>query len=55
MIPIIVNTPAPMAKVRVVTTKDYSTETLKTLHTAGVLHVEESIPLVCFMLRKAKS
>jgi len=31
-----------MAKVRVVTTKDYSTKTLKTLHRAGVLHVEES-------------
>jgi V/A-type H+-transporting ATPase subunit I len=31
-----------MAKVRVVTTKDYSTKTLKTLHTVGVLHVEES-------------
>jgi V/A-type H+-transporting ATPase subunit I len=31
-----------MAKVRVVTTKDYSTRTLKTLHTIGVLHVEES-------------
>ncbi|HUW46218.1 MAG TPA: V-type ATPase 116kDa subunit family protein [Dehalococcoidia bacterium] len=42
MIPLIVNTPDPMAKVRVVTTKDYSTKTLKTLHTAGVLHVEES-------------
>jgi V/A-type H+-transporting ATPase subunit I len=42
MPPIIVNTPEPMDKVLVVTTKDYSTETLKTLHTAGVLHVEES-------------
>jgi V/A-type H+-transporting ATPase subunit I len=42
MIPLIVNTADPMAKVRVVTTKDYSTKTLKTLHTAGVLHVEES-------------
>jgi len=42
MIPLIVNTPDPMARVRVVTTKDYSTETLKTLHAAGVLHVEES-------------
>jgi V/A-type H+-transporting ATPase subunit I len=42
MIPLIVNTPDPMAKVRVVTTKDYSTKTLKTLHTSGVLHVEES-------------
>ena len=42
MIPLIVNTPDPMTKVRVVTTKDYSTKTLKTLHAAGVLHVEES-------------
>ena len=42
MIPLIVNTSDPMAKVRVVTTKDYSTKTLKTLHTTGVLHVEES-------------
>jgi V/A-type H+-transporting ATPase subunit I len=42
MIPLIVNTSDPMAKVRVVTTKDYSTKTLKTLHTMGVLHVEES-------------
>jgi len=31
-----------MSKVRVVTTRDYSTKTLKTLHAAGVLHVEES-------------
>lgn len=42
MIPLIVNSSDPMAKVRVVTTKDYSTKTLKTLHTTGVLHVEES-------------
>jgi len=42
MVPLIVNTSDPMAKVRVVTTKDYSTKTLKTLHTIGVLHVEES-------------
>ena len=42
MIPLIVNTSDPMVKVRVVTTKDYSTETLRTLHTAGVLHVEET-------------
>lgn len=42
MIPLIVNTPDPMVKVRVMTPKDYSTETLKTLHSAGVLHVEES-------------
>jgi len=39
---VIVNTPDPMAKVRIMTTKDYSTDTLKTLHNAGVLHVEES-------------
>jgi V/A-type H+-transporting ATPase subunit I len=31
-----------MSKVRVMTAKDYSDETLKTLHKAGVLHVEES-------------
>ncbi|MFO7996702.1 MAG: hypothetical protein R6U93_06145, partial [Dehalococcoidia bacterium] len=42
MPPLIVNTVDPMAKVRVVTTKDYSTKAIKTLHTAGVLHVEES-------------
>jgi len=42
MVPLIVNTSDPMTKVRVVTTKDYSTKTLKTLHTVGVLHVEES-------------
>lgn len=42
MIPLIVNTPDPMVKVRVVIPKDYSTKTLKTLHSAGVLHVEES-------------
>ncbi len=39
---VIVNTPDPMVRVRVMTTKDRSTETLKTLQTAGVLHVEES-------------
>ena len=42
MIPVVVNTPDPMIKVRVMTPKDYSTKTLKALHTAGVLHVEES-------------
>jgi len=42
MVPLIVNTSDPMSKVRVVTTKDYSTKTLKTLHTTGVLHIEES-------------
>jgi V/A-type H+-transporting ATPase subunit I len=39
---VIVNTADPMVRVRVMTPKDYSTETLKTLHRAGVLHVEES-------------
>jgi V/A-type H+-transporting ATPase subunit I len=42
MIPLIVSTPDLMAKVRVITPKDYSTKTLKTLHTIGALHVEES-------------
>jgi V/A-type H+-transporting ATPase subunit I len=42
MLPLIVNTPDPMVKVKVMTPKDRSTETLKTLHSAGVLHVEES-------------
>ena len=39
---VVVNTPDPMVRVRVMTPKDYSTETLKTLHRAGVLHVEET-------------
>ena len=39
---VIVNNPDPMIKVRVMTTKDHSAETLRTLQTAGVLHVEES-------------
>jgi V/A-type H+-transporting ATPase subunit I len=39
---LIVNTPEPMRRVRVVAAKDYSDETLKTLHRAGVLHIEES-------------
>ena len=42
MMPLFVNTPDPMLRVRVVTTKDYSTKTLKTLQRAGVLHVEQS-------------
>jgi len=42
MVPLIVNTSDPMSKVRVVTTKDYTTKTMKTLHATGVLHVEES-------------
>ena len=39
---LIVNTPEPMSRVRVVSSKDYSDKTLKTLHRAGVLHVEQS-------------
>jgi V/A-type H+-transporting ATPase subunit I len=42
VVPLIVNTPDPMVKVRVMTPKDYSTKTLKALHAAGMLHVEES-------------
>lgn len=42
MMPLILNTPDPMVKVRVMTTRDCSDETLKTLHRAGVLHVEKS-------------
>ncbi|MCK4387645.1 MAG: hypothetical protein KAW00_02630 [Dehalococcoidia bacterium] len=40
--PLIVNTPEPMSKVRVMTSRDCSDKALKTLHRAGVLHVEES-------------
>jgi len=42
MMPLFLNTPDPMVKVRVMTAKDYSNKALKTLHRAGVLHVEES-------------
>ncbi len=42
MMPLILNTPESMAKVRVITMKDYSEETLKALHRVGVLHVEAS-------------
>ncbi len=42
MMPIILNAPDPMVKMRVMTAKDYSNKALKTLHRAGVLHVEES-------------
>ncbi len=41
MIPLFVNTPERMVKVRVMTVKDAREKTLKTLHTIGVLHVEE--------------
>jgi len=42
MMPLILNTPDPMVKMRVMTTRDNSNKALKTLHRAGVLHVEES-------------
>lgn len=42
MKPVVVNTPEPMVRVRVMTVKDYAEKTLKTLHRIGVLHVEES-------------
>jgi len=41
MIPVILNSPEPMVKVRVITLKDYSEQALKTLHKVGVLHVEQ--------------
>ncbi|MFC2070651.1 V-type ATP synthase subunit I [Chloroflexota bacterium] len=45
MIPLLVNTPEPMVKLRVVTVKDNSEQTLKVLHRFGVLHIEESSEL----------
>ncbi len=45
MIPLVLNSPEPMLKVRVVTAKDYSNRALKTLHRVGVLHVEQSTEL----------
>ena len=41
MKPIFLNTPDPMVKTRIVTTKDNSTQALKTLHSIGALHIEE--------------
>lgn len=41
MIPLILNKAESMVKVRVMTVKDYSEKTLKTLHRIGVLHIEE--------------
>ncbi len=41
MKPVILNVPESMTRVRVVTLKDYSEPTLKTLHKVGVLHAEE--------------
>ncbi len=42
MKPIFLNTPDPMVRARIVTTKDNSTKALKTLHRIGALHIEES-------------
>ncbi len=42
MIPLVVNTPESMVKLRVLTVRDNSEQTLKALHRIGVLHVEES-------------
>ena len=41
MIPLVINNPESMVKVRVMTVKDYSEKTLKTLHRIGMLHIEE--------------
>ena len=41
MIPLIINNPESMVKVRVMTMKDYSEKALKTLHRIGMLHIEE--------------
>ncbi|MFC2019045.1 V-type ATP synthase subunit I [Chloroflexota bacterium] len=38
---LILTTPEPMLKVRVITPKDHSAETIKTLQRVGVLHIEE--------------
>jgi V/A-type H+/Na+-transporting ATPase subunit I len=42
MIPVVVNKPELMAKMKVMAVRDRSDETLKTLQRIGVLHVEES-------------
>jgi len=41
MIPLVINTPEAMLKIRVVTAKDSSAETLERLQEIGVLHIEE--------------
>ena len=41
----IVNTPEPMSRMRVVTSRDLSSQALKVLQQAGVLHAEESSEL----------
>ena len=42
MVPIFINTPEPMMKVRVITFKDSYERTLKHLQKMGVLHVEKA-------------
>lgn len=42
MIPVVVNTPETMVKVKVLTMKEDSENTLKALHKAGVLHIDTS-------------
>jgi len=42
MIPLFLNSPESMVKVRVITVKDESEKTLKALHRIGTLHIEES-------------
>ncbi|MBC8511613.1 MAG: hypothetical protein H8D32_01350 [Dehalococcoidia bacterium] len=42
MIPVVLNTPEAMLKIRVITMRDYSEKALKALHGVGVLHVEQS-------------
>jgi V/A-type H+-transporting ATPase subunit I len=41
-LPLLLSTPEPMARMRVVTTRDRSDVALKMLHEEGVLHVEQS-------------
>jgi len=42
MIPLVLNAPESMLKIRVITMRDYSESALKALHGVGVLHVEQS-------------
>ena len=42
MIPLFLSNPESMVKVRVITARDDSEKTLKTLHKIGALHIEES-------------
>jgi len=45
MMPLLINSPESMFKVKVITVKDSAEQTLKVLHRIGVLHVEESAEL----------